>query len=354
MFQIKEIKNIIDQISETRQLPKDKLWEAIEAALGAAYKREYTKNDQLIRARINRETGEVQFFQVKQVVSKDEILLDKDTPKEEDDTRIRFNNERHILLDDAKLVSSGAVVGEEIIFPLESKDDFSRIAAQSARQAITHSINQAERSLAMDEFKEKEHTLVHGQVQRIERGNIFIDLGRTVAILPFSEQIRGERFKQGETIRAYILSVDTTKRRHGFVLLSRTAPEFLEKLFLLEVPELKDGSLVIRKIVRDAGVRSKLAVESKDSSIDPVGSFVGQRGVRVMSVKSELSGEQIDIIPWSEDKEEFISESLSPAEVTEVSMDQSKNTARVKLISEQIPIAIGRSGQNLAISCTTH
>ncbi len=350
MFDIKEIKNVVQQIAETRQLSEDALWSAIEAAFAAAYKREYAKNDQIIRARINRENGEFNFFQVKQVLDESQILPEDEQSEDEEETRVRFNPERHMMVDDAQLVRQGIKAGEEILFPLEVKTDFGRIAAQSARQAVTQKIHEAEREAAMSEFEGKEHTLVHGQVQRIERGNVFVDLGRTVAILPFSEQIRNERFKQGDTIRTYIQSIDTTRRSGGFVRLSRSVPEFVVKLFEMEVPELMDGVLEIKAIARDPGVRTKIAVETKDPSVDPVGSFVGQRGVRVMTVKSELGGEQIDIINWSENVNEFIGESLLPAEVMGVTVDNNAQRALVRVTDEQIPIAIGRGGQNIRLA----
>lgn len=350
MFDIKEIKAVVQQIAETRHLPEDALWSALEIAFATAYKREYGKNDQIIRCRINQETGEATFFQVKQVLDADHILPEDETPKEEDEERIRFNPERHIMVEDAQLVRQGVKQGEEILFPLESKTDFGRIAAQSARQAITQKIHEAEREAAMAEFQGKEGKLIHGQVQRIERGNVYIDLGRTVAILPFSEQIRGERFKQGDNIRAYVQSINTERRSGGFVRLSRADNQFVIRLFETEVPELAEGLLEIKAIARDPGVRTKVAVQSKSPSVDPIGAFVGQRGVRVMTVKSELNGEQIDIINWSEDASEFIGEALLPAEVSNVEIDEEKNRALVKTGEDQIPVAIGRGGQNLKLA----
>ena len=191
---------------------------------------------------------------------------------------------------------------------------------------------------------------MHGQVQRIERGNVFVDLGRTVAILPFSEQIRGERFNQGDTIRAFVQSINTERRSGGFVRLSRADPRFVVRLFETEVPELTEGMLEIKAIARDPGVRTKVAVESKSPSVDPVGAFVGQRGVRVMTVKSELHGEQIDIINWPSDIAEFIGEALLPAEVVGVEIDEEKKRALVKTNEDQIPVAIGRGGQNLTLA----
>ena len=350
MFDIKEIKSVVQQIAEARHLPEDALWEALEIAFATAYKREYGKSDQVIRCRINREGGESDFFQVKQVLDEAHILPEDETPKEEDEERVRFNPERHIMLDDAQLVRQGVVQGEEILFPLESKTDFGRIAAQSARQAITQKIHEAERDAAMAEFQGKEGKLVHGQVQRIERGNVYVDLGRTVAILPFSEQIRGERFNQGDTIRAFVQSINTERRSGGFVRLSRADKQFVVKLFETEVPELTEGTLEIKAIARDPGIRTKVAVESKSPSVDPVGAFVGQRGVRVMTVKSELNGEQIDIINWPSDIAEFIGEALLPAEVMKVDIEEKDKKALVKTNDDQIPVAIGRGGQNLKLA----
>ena len=350
MFDIKEIKAVVQQIAEARHLPEDALWEALETAFATAYKREYGKSDQIIRCRMNRETGESNFFQVKQVLDEAHILPEDETPKEEDEERVRFNPERHMMVSDAQLVRQGVEQGEEILFPLETKTDFGRIAAQSARQAITQKIHEAERDAAMTEFQGKEGKLVHGQVQRIERGNVFVDLGRTVAILPFSEQIRGERFNQGDTIRAFVQSINTERRSGGFVRLSRADDQFVIRLFETEVPELTEGALEIKAIARDPGVRTKIAVESKNPSVDPVGAFVGQRGVRVMTVKSELNGEQIDIINWPSDITEFIGEALLPAEVMGVEIDEGKKRALVKTSDDQIPVAIGRGGQNLKLA----
>ena len=353
LFNVKDIKSIIQQIVETRQLQEDSLWNAIEAAFGAAYKREYGKNDQIIRARIDRDTGETKFFQVKAVLGADDILPEEEEidPENEEDTRVRFNPERHMTVQEAQLIRQGSEAGEEVFFELEEKTNFGRIAAQSARQAITQRIHEAERDAAMDEFEDKQGTIVHGQVQRIERGNVFVDLGRTVAILPFEEQIRGERFRQGENIYAYVLSVDKTRRRGGFVRLSRASAQFVVQLFAVEVPELAEGTIEVTSIARDPGNRTKIAVRSKDGSVDAIGSFVGQRGVRVMGVKSELGGEQIDIIQALDQEEEFIAEALLPAEVYEdVDINNDTHTATVKVNEDQMPIAIGRGGQNIRLA----
>ena len=344
------MKTAVQQIAETKQLSEEALWEAIEAAFAAAYKREYGKSDQVIRARINRDTGETNFFQAKQVLGEEQVLPEEETSDSENETRVRFNPERHMMVEDAQLVRQGVKPDEEILFPLEAKSDFGRIATQSARQAVTQRIHEAEREAAIAEFEGKEGNLVHGQVQRVERGNVFIDLGRTIAILPYAEQIRGERFKQGDTIHAFVVAIDTTRRSGGFVRLSRANAQFVVKLFEAEVPELSEGVLEVKKIARDPGVRTKIAVESKDTTVDPVGALIGQRGVRVMAVKSELGGEQIDIINWSDALDAFIGEALLPAEVGEVAINEKTQKAEVKTGEDQIPIAIGRGGQNLSLA----
>lgn len=350
IFDIKEIKGVVQQIAEARNLSEEVLWSALEIAFATAYKREYGKTDQIIRCKINRETGEPSFFQAKQVLDEGHVLPPEEDPKEEGEERVRFNPERHMMIDDAQLVRQGVTQGEEILFPLEKKTDFGRIAAQSARQAITQKIHEAERTAAIDEFKGKEGTLVHGQVQRIERGNVYIDLGRTVAILPYSEKMFNERFNQGDTVRAYVQSINTERRSGGFVRLSRSDNRFVVKLFETEVPELAEGVLEIKAIARDPGVRTKVAVESKSSSVDPIGAFVGQRGVRIMTVKSELNGEQIDIVNWSSDIAEFVEEALLPAEAMKVEIDRPNERALVKTDENQIPIMIGRGGQNLKLA----
>lgn len=350
MFNIKEISNVIDQLAESRQLVKETLWEAIEDAFAAAYKKEYGNYGQNIRAKLNQETGEIFFSQVKEVCEPSQLLAeDEKNHYDTEEKKIRFNEERHILLEDAKRVQEEVAPGDELLFPLEVKSDFGRIAAQAARQTISTKLVNAEKAAAMSQFKGREGDIVDGTIQRIEHRNIFVDLGRTIAILPFEEQIKGERFKQGDHIQAAILSIDEVKRYGGFIRLSRASPGFVVKLFKSSVPEMADGVIQVKGIVRDAGVRTKIAVESSDPQVDPVGSLVGQGGVRVLTVKSELGGEQIDIIEWVEDAAEFIAEAISPAEVLEVDVDR-EGHAVVKTSEDQIPLVIGKGGQNLRLT----
>ncbi len=240
-------------------------------------------------------------------------------------------------------------MGDELVFPLENKDDYGRIAAQTAKQVIIQKIREAEKVSVVAEFGKRENQIVSGTVQRMERGNIYVDLGRATGILPYEAQIPGERYRQGERIRALLYQVEESPR--GIYLrLSRAHPQFLVKLFEMEVPEVAHGTVVFKAVAREAGSRSKVAVVSSDAHVDPVGSLVGQRGVRVSTVTSELGGEKIDIIEWNEDAKAFIEEAISPARVIEVSLDETEHKATIKVAEDQQSLAIGRGGQNVRLA----
>lgn len=348
MFDLKVIHSVLTQLEEERGIPRAKVLEAIEASLATAYKKEYGKRGQIVRATFDLNTGKTDFFQVKVVVDPSQVIME-DEEAGEGDERIRFNPEHHIMLEDAKMIKKGVAIDEEIIFPLESKADFGRIAAQTAKQVIIQKIREAEKVSVFAEFGQKEGDIVTGQVQRMERGNIFFDMGRASGILPYEEQIPGERYKQGEKVRMFLSKVEETPRGI-FLRLSRAHPKFLEKLFAIEVPEMLSGVVEVRAIAREAGSRSKIAVFSNDAHIDPVGSMVGQRGVRVSTVMSELGGEKIDIIEWSNEPEKFVEDSLSPAKVESVTIDSVANTAVVKVAEDQQSLAIGKGGQNVRLA----
>ncbi len=348
MFDLKVIHSVLSQLEEERGIPRTKVLEAIEAALATAYKKEYGKRGQIVRATFDINTGKTDFFQVKVVVEPNQVIMEDEEPRE-DDERIRFNPEHHMLLSDAKMIKKDAKVDDEIIFPLESKADFGRIAAQTAKQVIIQKIREAEKVSVFAEFGQKEGDIVTGMVQRIERGNIFFDMGRASGILPYEEQIPGERYRQGEKVRMYLTKVEETPRG-VFLRLSRAHPKFLEKLFEIEVPEIVSKVVEIRAIAREAGSRSKVAVYSNDPHIDPVGSMVGQRGVRVSTVMSELGGEKIDIIEWSPDAGKFVEDALSPAKVQKVAIDADTNTATVDVAEDQQSLAIGKGGQNVRLA----
>lgn len=352
--------SVLGELEEEKGIPKAKVIEAIEAALATAYKKEYAKKGQVIRAKLDLASGATEFEQVKEVVDESTVRMeeseedyDKEPELDAEGNPIAplplFNPEQHILLSDAKFIKRDVQVGEELVFPLEAKDDYGRIAAQTAKQVIIQKIREAEKVSVVAEYGAKEGDIISGTVQRMERGNFYIDLGRATGILPYDEQIPGERYRQGERIRALLYQVEESPR--GIYLrMSRAHPDFLKKLFELEVPEVQNGVVTFKSIAREAGSRSKVAVASSDPHVDPVGSLVGQRGVRVSTVTSELGGEKIDIIEWSEDPKAFIEEALSPARILEVSLDEEQHQATVKVADDQQSLAIGRGGQNVRLA----
>lgn len=357
MFDLKVINSVLEQLEEERGVPKEKAFEAIESALATAYKKEYGERGQIIKAQFDPQTGQAQFFQVKIVVDENTAVADKEALEEikaeqqdeKEPIKELFNPEHHIWIEDAKKVKKDTQVGEELVFPLESKGDFGRIASQTAKQVIIQKIREAEKVAVLKEYGAQEGEIVSGTVQRIERGNIFIDVGKATGILSFEDQIPGERFSQGERVRAYLYKVEESARGI-FLRLSRTNPKFLEKLFEAEVPEISAETVVVKTVAREAGSRSKIAVASVDEHIDPVGSMVGQRGVRVSTVMSELGGEKIDIIEWSEDPKKFVEDSLSPAKVMEVEIDEKESKAIAFVTEDQQSLAIGRGGQNVRLA----
>jgi transcription termination/antitermination protein NusA len=349
LLDIKALNAALDELQEEKGISRESVLEAIETALATAYRREYGKRSQIIRSTFDPQTGDIDFRQAKIVVDKTLVRSEDEEPTGDDDDRSRFNEEQHIMLDDAKKIKKDAHLDEEISFPLETREDFGRIAAQAAKQVILQKIREAERGSILEEYGEREGEIVTGHVQRFERGNLFVDLGRATAILPYDEQIPGERYRQGERVRALLLKVDEGARG-AFLKLSRSHPNFLTKLFEAEVPELAQGVVEVKAIVREPGSRAKIAVFSTDDHIDPVGSLVGQRGVRVAVVTSELGGEKIDIVEWSERAEEFVEESLKPAEVLEIELDEEQKRAVVQVTEDQQSLAIGRGGQNVRLA----
>ncbi len=355
MFDLKVINSVLTQLEEERGIAKEKVLEAIELALATAYKKEYGKRGQIIRAKFDINSGKVEMYQVK-VVADDSIIV-MELPEDGEDMPLQdngeakeiYNPEHHILVEDAQFIKKGAKVGEEMIFPLEDKGDYGRISAQTAKQVIMQKIREAEKDSVMAEYGKRDGEIVTGTVQRIERGNIYIEMGRATGILPYEEQIPGERYAQGERVRAYLFRVEDSGRG-VFLRLSRSHPKFLEKLFLSEAPELASGAVIVKSIAREPGSRTKIAVASTDSHIDPVGSMVGQRGVRVATVMSELGGEKIDIIEWSEDPKKFIEEALSPANILSIEIDQQGMMAKVKVSPDQQSLAIGKGGQNVRLA----
>ena len=357
MFDLKVINSVLNELESERGIPREKIIEAIEASFATAYRKEYGKKGQIVRAHFNISNGGLIFEQVKLVVDEtrvkmpEEVEAEASGEKEADpeDFRPRFNEDHHILLSDAKRIKRDVELDEEITFPLETKSDFGRIAAQTAKQVIIQKIREAEKVSVVSEFGKREGEIVTGTVERIERGTLFINLGRAVGVLSYEEQIPGERYKQGERVRAYLFAVEESLRG-VFLKLSRSHPKFLAKLFEQETPEIGNGVVEIKSIAREAGSRSKVAVVSKDLHVDPVGSMVGQRGVRVSTVMSELGGEKIDVIEWSEDPKKFIEDALSPAKVLEVKINSENRQATAVVSEDQQSLAIGKGGQNVRLA----
>jgi len=360
---IKNFTSAISQIAEEKGIPLEKVIESIETAIAAAYKKDYGEKGQMIRSKLNPETGGVKFWQIKLVISEEMIYSEEELEKlksvfanaaagkekeKEKEEKIRFNPEKHIMLKEAKKIKKGIKVGEELEMPLKTREDYGRIAAQTAKQVILQKIREAERETIFEEYKSKEGEIVSGIVQRMEGRNVLIDIGKTLGVLPREEQVFGEFYKPGQRLKVYILKVEETPRGPS-VFLSRAYPRLISKLFELEVPEISQGQVVIKSIAREPGSRSKIAVESKEEGVDPIGSAVGQRGSRVMAVINELGGEKIDIIEYSDDSEKFIANALSPAKVSEVKI-MPKNKALCLVPEDQLSLAIGKNGQNVRLA----
>lgn len=362
MIDLKTINAVLGEF-EDRGISRQTMLDAIENAMATAYKKEYGKRGQVVRAKLNMNTGTVEFEQVKLVVDDTMVRFPtegEEAPEEhahhyheeevlEEGQLPRYDSEKHILLEDAKRIKRGVELGEEVVFPLEPQDDFGRIAAQTAKQVVIQKVREAEKMSMLEEFGSKKGEIVGGIVQRMERGALFIDLGRATGLIPYEEQIPGERYRPGERIRAYLYSVDEGFRG-VYLRLSRAHPKFVVKLFEAEVPELAAGSIEIKAISREPGSRTKIAVASLDPHVDPVGSFVGQRGVRVSTVMAALGGERIDIIEWNDDQKELIKESLSPATVLDVELDEAEHRAKVSVSEDEQSLAIGRGGQNVRLA----
>ncbi len=356
----KSFASAIEQICEEKGISQDKVIETIEMALAAAYKKEYNRKGQNIKVKFDLKTGQMKIFQVKLVIDESMLKTEGDSEIEEIPTqgrdpdpegvgaekKFRFNPEKHIMIKDAKKKQK---LGDEIEFPLETAHDFGRIAAQTAKQVIIQRIREAERESIFEEYKEKEGQVVSGIVQRIEKGNVFLDIGKASGVLFPEDQIPQERYQTGQRLRVYISEVQKDSRGPT-ITLSRTHPKMVSQLFTLEVPEISGGTVEIKSIAREAGSRSKIAVVSTEERVDPIGSMIGQKGTRVQAVISELAGEKIDIIEWSENPVEFISQSLSPAKVIDVEIDKKLNQAKVIVPEDQLSLAIGIKGQNVRLA----
>ena len=327
-----EIILVADTVAREKNIDKEDVFTAMEVAIQKAGRSKYGFEHD-IRANIDRKTGAISLARYREVVEGPENVENEVT---------------QLTLEDAKMYDANAKVGDFIIDQLPPID-FGRIAAQTAKQVIVQKVRDAERNKQFEEYKEKIGTIVNGTIKRIEFGNVILDIGKTEAILRRDEIIPREKFKNGDRVRAYVLDV-RRENKGPQVFLSRTCPEFMAKLFTQEVPEIYDGIVKIMGVARDPGSKAKIAVKTDDMTIDPVGACVGLRGIRVQAVVTDLQGEKIDIVPYSEDKAQYIVSALSPAEVTKVVLDEENNRIEAVVPQEQFSLAIGRRGQNVKLA----
>jgi N utilization substance protein A len=325
-----ELLRALDQIEEEKGISKDVIVEAIEAALLSAYKKNFGATAQNMRIEMNRDTGEMRAYQVRAIID----VVDDPTTQ--------------IALSQVREWDPTAEVGEMVEVEVTPKD-FGRIAAQTAKQVVVQRLREAERELVYKEFRDREGDIVTGIVQRIERKNVYLDLGRIEAVLPPPEQIPREGYRQGERVKAYVVEVRQGTRGPQIVV-SRTHPGLLKRLFELEVPEVYEGIVEIKAIAREAGTRSKIGVASRDRNVDAVGSCVGPKGSRVQAIVDELRGEKIDIVSWNPDIGLFAAAALSPAKVVRVEINEPTKTALVIVPDHQLSLAIGREGQNARLA----
>jgi len=327
----REILLLVDALAREKNVEKDIVFAALESALASATKKRI-HDDADVRVSIDRETGDYESFRRWVVLPDAEVE----------------NDEAEMGIIDAREEVADIEVGEYIEEALEPID-FGRIGAQAAKQVILQKIRDAEREQVLNDFLERKEFLVSGSIKRMERGNAIIEVGRLEAVLPRDQMIQKENLRVGDRVKAYLLRIDRNARGPQLIL-SRTAPEFLTKLFELEVPEIEDGLLEIKACARDPGLRAKIAVQAHDQRIDPIGTCVGLRGSRVTAVRNEISGEQIDIIVWSPDPAEFVIAALQPAEVTSIVVDEETHAMDVVVDENNLAIAIGRSGQNVKLA----
>ena len=319
-----EIVLVADTVAREKNIDREDVFVAMEVAIQKAGRTKYGFEHD-IRATIDRKTGAISLARYREVVPDDAIIE---------------NEAAQITLKDAKCYDRNLKVGDFIIDALPPID-FGRIAAQTAKQVIMQKVREAERNKQFEEYKEKIGTIINGTVKRIEFGNVVLDIGKTEAVLRHDEIIPREKFKNGDRVRAYVLDV-RREVKGPQIFLSRTCPEFMAKLFTQEVPEIYDGIVQIMGVARDPGSKAKIAVRATDKTIDPVGACVGLRGIRVQAVVTELQGEKIDIVPYSEDKAQYIVSALAPAEVTKVVLDEENNRIEAVVPEEQFSLAIGR------------
>jgi transcription termination/antitermination protein NusA len=382
-----ELISAIKQVCEEKKIEYDLVISAIEASLAAAYRKDYGNKLQNIKVKFNPETGKSKIQDVKTVVEdlteeeqkeldeleeKRKLGLDKndgdkkfsqreeekkreerrdkkDEKKEEDEEERKFNPKTDIQLKDATLIRKDAKIGEEIIFELEEPDGYGRMAAQTAKQVIIQKIREIEKETIFNEFKDQEGEVINGIIQRVEGRLVFVDLDKSIGILPIDEQIPGENYNIGGRIKVFIKEV-RSGIRGAEIILSRRSEEIVRQIFFMEIPEIANGLVEIKSVAREAGSRSKIAIYTDSENIDPVGSCVGQRGVRIQTIINELGGEKVDIIEYNEDPAKFIANALAPAKIMGIDIDEPNKKAIVKVSEDKLSLAIGKNGQNVRLA----
>lgn len=370
------IEQAIRQICDEKGLTYESVIGAIQSALAAAYRKDFGNKNQNIEAEFNPATGAARLFDVKTVVEDidpavlEQAEADRKARVEalakqfaeararreelpvfsmEDDTGPRFNPKTEIMMTEAKVLKENAELGEVLRTELPQPGAFGRMAAMTAKQVITQKLREAEREIVFNEFKQYEGQVLNATVQRREGRVVLIDLGRTTGILRSEDQIPTERYNPGSRIKVYVRQVSLTSRGPE-ILLSRTVEELVRLMFEVEIPEIGEKNVEIKAIAREAGSRSKVAVWTTDSQIDPIGACIGQRGSRIQTIISELGGEKVDIIEWSDDPASFIMHALSPAKVIRVELNDADKSAIVHVAEDQLSLAIGKGGQNVRLA----
>ena len=327
----KELVLAMDELEKERGIKKEFLLESIEAALVTAYKRNFDSNIENVKVTMDGETGEIHLYCEKDVVEEVE------------------NDKLEISLEDAKKISKKLEVGDKAEIELVPKN-FGRIAAQTAKQVIKQKIREASRDVLFTEFSDRKGEIVSGIIQKADGGVVVVDLGKLEGVMPLKEQVSTEKYKVNDKIRAYVLDVERGVKGAPQVIISRAHCDFVRKLFELEIPEIYEGVIEIKSISRDPGSRSKVAVYSPNENIDPVGSCVGQKGIRIQNIINELGGEKIDVIEWNEDPSIYISAALLPAQVLAVDIKEEEKFAQVIVPDDQLSLAIGKAGQNARLA----
>ena len=327
---VKELVSAMDELEKERGIKKEYLIESLESALVTAYKKNFDSEDN-VKVNINGDTGEIHVYSVMEVVEKSEDPL------------------LEISLEKAKKVNPDVKIGDTVDIEIMPKD-FGRIAAQTAKQVVVQKIREVERELIFNEYNDKKGEIVSGLIQKADTGTLVIDLGKLEGVMPLKEQIPTEHYKVNDKIKGYVMSVEKGNKGAPQVIVSRSHPNFVKRLFELEIPEIYEGLIEIKSVSREAGYRSKVAVYSKNENIDPVGSCVGQKGVRIQNIINELNGEKIDVIEWSEEPSIYIAASLLPAQVMAVDVKEDEKFAQVIVPDDQLSLAIGKSGQNARLA----